>query len=155
MSSVKFFESKNYLGKAMRQPGGTTARGAIKDAKRNLDTIRAECIAEVDAKLAAIHQQFGQAEEKPDDAALDELYRLCNGIVGLAGVFEMNELGEAAYCLCELVDRLKPAAHWDWPAVQVHLSGLRVLRRATPGAPENQAVLTGLRQLTARVDAQR
>jgi len=150
MTAVKFSPPKNYLAKSMRQPGGTTVRGALKDAKQNLDMIRAECIAEIDAKLGAINEQFGHAHEKPDDDALDEFYRLSNGIVGIAGTFEMTELGDAAFSLCELIDRLKPAEQWDWPAVEIHLSGLRLLRRATPGAPENQAMLTGLRALAMR-----
>jgi len=155
VSKVKFIPGKSRLSKVMRQPGGTTVVGALKDAKRNLDMIRRECVVEIDAKLNLIQQKFGQAEQKPDDADLDEFYRLSNDIVGMAGVFEMNELGEAAFSLCELIDRLKTPDQWDWPAVEVHLSGLRLLRRTTPGSPENQDVLTGLRKLTARVDVRR
>jgi len=155
VSEVKFIPWTSRLSKIIRQPGGTTVRGALKDAKRNLEKIRLECIIEIDAKLAVIQQKFGKAEQRPSDADLDELYRLSNDIVGMAGVFEMNELGEAAFSLCELIDRLKAPDHWDWPAVEVHLSGLRLLRYATPGLPENQAVLKGLRKLTARVDARR
>ena len=125
MSQVKFIPWKSRLSKIMRQPGGTTVRGALKDAKRNLDMIRRECVAEIDAKLGVIQQKFGQAQTKPSDADLDELYRLSNDIVGMAGVFEMNELGEAAFSLCELIDRLKAPDQWDWPAVEVHLSALR------------------------------
>ena len=155
MSKAKFTPWKSRLSKIIRQPGGVTVRGALKDAKRNLDMIRRECVAEIDAKLGVIQQKYGQAEDRPETADLDELYRLSNDIVGMAGVFEMNELGEAAFSLCELIDRLKAPDQWDWPAVEVHLSGLRLLRRATPGAPENQDVLNGLRKLTARVDARR
>ena len=155
MSEVKFTPWTSRLSKIIRQPGGTTVQGALKDAKRNLEKIRLECILEIDFKLGVIQQKFGQAQQKPSDADLDELYRLSNDIVGMAGVFEMNELGEAAFSLCELVDRLKAPDQWDWPAVEVHLSGLRLLRYSTPGRPENQAVLNGLRKLTARVDARR
>ena len=155
MTAVKFTPGKSQLSKAMRLPGGTTVRGALKDAKRNLEMIRRDCVAEIDAKLALMQQEFGQAEQKPAEPALDELYRMSNDIVGMAGLFDMAELGEAAYSLCELVDRLKGSDQWDWPAVEVHLSGLRLLRRAKPGAPENQGVLEGLRKLTARVDARR
>lgn len=155
MSEVKFIPWKSRLSKIIRQPGGTTVRGALKDAKRNLDMIRRECVAEIDVKLGVIQQKFGQADAKPSDADLEELYRLSNDVVGMAGVFEMMELGEAAFSLCELIDRLKAPDQWDWPAVEVHLNGLRLLRRATPGAPENQDVLKGLRKLTARVDARR
>lgn len=155
MSEVKFIPGKSRLAKIMRQPGGTTVRGALRDAKLNLENIRLECVIEIDAKLGVIQRKFGRAEQRPTDADLDELYRLSNDIVGMAGVFEMNELGEAAFSLCELIDRLKAPDQWDWPAVEVHLSSLRLLRHASPGSPENQAMLKGLRKLTARVDARR
>jgi hypothetical protein len=155
VSQAKFIPWKSRLSKIIRQPGGTTVRGALKDAKRNLEKIRLECIIEIDAKLGLIQQKFGQAEARPDEADVDELYRLSNDIVGMAGVFDMVELGEAAFSLCELLDRLKGADQWDWPAVEVHLSALTLLRRAKPEAPENQHVLEGLRKLTARVDVRR
>lgn len=155
MSKANFIPWKSRLSKIIRQPGGTTVRGALKDAKRNLEKIRLECIAEIDAKLALIQQRFGQAQDRPEDIEMDELYRFSNDIVGMAGLFDMVELGEAAFSLCELLDRLKGADQWDWPAVEVHLSALTLLRRATPGATENQDVLRGLRKLTARVDARK
>jgi len=155
VSQARFTPIKSRLSKIIRQPGGTTVKGALKDAKRNVEKLRLECVAEIDAKLGQIQAGFGQAEERPGDAALDELYRSSNDIVGLAGLFDLVELGEAAFSLCELVDRLKGADQWDWPAVEVHLNALALLRRATPGAVENQHVLAGLRKLTARVDARR
>ena len=155
MSEVKFTPWTSRLSKIIRQPGGTTVQGALKDAKRNLEKIRLECILEIDFKLDVMQQKFGQARQKPNETDLDELYRLSNDIVGMAGVFEMTELGEAAFSLCELIDRLKAPDQWDWPAVELHLSGMRVLRYSKPGQPENQAVLDGLRKLTARVDARR
>lgn len=155
MTEAKIIPRTTRLSKLIRQPGGTTAGGAVKDARRNLETIRRECIAEIDGTLGLIQQKFGQAVERPNDADLDEFYRSSNEIVGIAGVFDLTELGEAAFSLCELLDRMRMADQWDWPAVQVHLAGLRVLRRAEPGLVENQQVLNGLRQLTARVDVRR
>ena len=155
MTEVKFIPWKSRLSKIIKQPGGTTVRGALKDAKRNVEKLRLECVAEIDAKLGMIQQKFGQAEQRPADADIDELYRNANDIVGLAGLFDLTDLGEASFSLCELLDRLKGSDHWDWPAVEVHLSALALLRRATPDAPENQNVLAGLRKLTARVDARR
>lgn len=155
MTEAKIIPWTTRLSKVIRQPGGTTAGGAVKDARRNLESIRRECIAEIDGTLGLIQQKFGQAIERPSDEDLEELYRCSNEIVGIAGVFDLTELGEAAFCLCELLDRMKMADQWDWPAVEVHLVGLRVLRRAEPGQMANQQVLDGLRQLTARVDVRR
>ena len=155
MTHAKFTPTKSRLAKLMRQPGGTTVAGALKDALRNLAMIRVDCVEEIDATLLLMQQRFGQAEVKPDPAELDDFYRLSNDIVAMAGVFEMIELGEAAFSLCEIIDRLRAPDQWDWPAVEVHLSGLRLLRQAKPGLAEHQKVLEGLRKLTARVEARR
>ncbi len=155
MSEVKLIPWKSRLSKIIKQPGGVTVRGALKDAKLNLEKLRLECVVEIDAKLALMQQRFGHARERPSETEIDEFYRLSNDIVGVAGMFDLNALGEAAFSLCELLDRLKGAGQWDWPAVEVHLSSLTLLRHAKPDAPENQAVLMGLRKLTARVDARR
>jgi hypothetical protein len=155
VSKAKFIPWKSRLSKIIRQPGGTTVGGALKDAKRNVEKLRLECLAEIDAKLGQIQAKFGQAQTRPSDADIDELYRASNDIIGMAGLFDLAELGEAAFSLCELLDRLNGGAQWDWPAVEVHLNALMLLRRAEPGAAENQHVLAGLRKLTARVDARR
>lgn len=155
MTEAKLIPWKSRLSKIIKQPGGVTVRGALKDAKQNLEKLRLECVIEIDAKLAQIQRRFGQAKERPSEAEIDEFYRLSNDIVGVAGMFDMNELGEAAFSLCELLDRLKSANQWDGPAVEVHVSSLALLRHAKPDTPENQAVLMGLRKLTARVDARR
>jgi hypothetical protein len=155
VSEAKFIPWKSRLSKIIRQPGGTTVRGALKDAKRNLEKIRLECVAEIDAKLALIQQRLGGAVDRPDDSEIDEVYRFSNDIVGMAGLFDLTELGEAAFSLCDLLDRLKGVDQWDGPAVEVHLSALTLLRRATPAAAANQDVLRGLRKLTARVDARK
>jgi hypothetical protein len=155
VTEAKLIPWKSRLSKIIKQPGGTTVRGALKDAKLNLEKLRLECVIEIDAKLGQIQQRLGQAKERPAEAEIDEFYRLSNDIVGLAGVFDMTELGEAAFSLCDLLDRLKDADQWDGPAVEVHVSSLALLRHAKPDAPENQSVLKGLRKLTARVDARR
>jgi hypothetical protein len=155
VSTVKFTPWTSRLSKIIKQPGGTTVRGALKDAKLNLEKMRLECVIEIDAKLGEIQQRFGRAHDRPADDQIDEFYRLSNDIVGTAGLFDLTELGEAAFSLCELLDRLKSSDQWDGPAIEIHLSALTLLRRATPDAPENQPVLEGLRKLTARVDARR
>ena len=90
------------------------------------------------------------SEREPVNAAAQ---RLQGG--GLERGSNLDERLSGAFSLCELLDRLKGADQWDWPAVEVHLSALALLRRATPDAPENQYVLDGLRKLAARVDARR
>jgi chemotaxis protein histidine kinase CheA len=155
VSQAKFTPWKSRLSKIIKQSGGKTVKVALTEAGQNVQKIKPECIAEIDAKLGLMLQRCGHLQTRPDDGTLDEIYRYANDIVGMAGLFDLAELGEAAFSLCELIDRLKGVEQWDGPAVEVHLASLMLLRRATPGAPENRDVLAGLRKLTARVEARR
>ena len=151
MSDVKFTQVKLRLTRLIRAPGGLTVENALKDARMNLEAMREECVDDIDAKLALIHEKYDHAELRPTPEAFDDFYRMSNDIVATAGLFGMGELGEAAFSLCEIIDRLKTLEQWDWPAVELHLSALRVLRHAKSGDPANAKMLAGLRKLTARV----
>jgi len=143
---------ENRLGKAVFLPGGKTIAQALDDAQANLDELRGESLDLLRAKLDEI-QALGaknQTNPKPDD--LEALYALSGEVLDIAGLFGLPELGQAAFSLCELLDRLKSRKAWNWPAVQVHLHGLLVLADIDKTPPEGRAsVVEGLRQVCQRV----
>ncbi|MGZ5984612.1 MAG: hypothetical protein ACXWK7_06720, partial [Caulobacteraceae bacterium] len=76
---------------------------------------------------------------------------LSGEVLDIAGLFGLPELGQAAFSLCELLDRLKSRKVWNWPAVQVHLQGLLVLADPDKIPPDGrQTVVDGLRQVCQR-----
>ena len=144
----------NRLSKTLFAPGGKTIEKALEDAAASLEEARVEQLDEMKAKLAEI-QTIGRRVEK--NAKLDDLrtlYALSGEVQGMAGVYGMPELGQAAFSLCELLDNLGNRKVWNWPAVQVHLNGLLLLSdpaNAPPAARKH--VVDGLRQVCRRVSS--
>jgi len=143
---------ENRLAKVVFVPGGKTIAQALDDAQANLEEIRAASLDVLRAKLEEI-QALGKKNEKdPKASDLDDLYALSGEVLDIAGLFGLPELGQAAFSLCELIDRLKAKKAWNWPAVQVHLHGLLILADPNRTPPEGrQSVVDGLRQVCQRV----
>ena len=147
--SVRYFSRKSALAKLIRKPGGVRVGDAIEQATVNLDSIRDACIAEVDANLATIEQVLQDVPNRPPKAALTKAYTCSNEIAGMAGSCGLQALGDAAFSLCELIDR--SSASWSPEAVTVHLNAIRLLRRLgdTGGAAQRE-ILEGLRKVATR-----
>ena len=63
------------------------------------------------------------------------------------------ELGDAAYCLCELVSRFQAGGKFNLELIQVSIEGLRLLREPSRHSAEHrEAVLVGLNQVVASVN---
>jgi hypothetical protein len=143
---------ENRLGKAVFLPGGKTIAQALDDAQANLDEMRGESLDLLRAKLDEIQALGAKNQTNPKAADLEALYGLSGEVLDIAGLFGLPELGQAAFSLCELLDRLKSRKAWNWPAVQVHLHGLLVLADTEKTPPEGRAsVVDGLRQVCQRV----
>ena len=143
---------ENRLAKVVWLPGGKTIAQALDDAQANLDEIRGESLDLLKAKLDEIQAVGRKAQAGPGAADLDTLYALSGEVLDIAGLFCLDELGQAALSLCELVDRLRARKAWNWPAVQVHLHGLLMLADPDKTLPEGrQTIVDGLRQVCQRV----
>ena len=153
MSSVTMVPYENRLAKLVQQPGGLKITEALHQAEVNLESVRDECLQTVDEKLAEIERLHASAPKEPTDEVVEQIYRAANEIHGLAGVFGLGELGEAAFSLCEIVDRLRTAGRWNGASVEVHLFALRLLRHPDEHS-DRAAILDGLRQVTNRVPKQ-
>ena len=143
---------ENRLAKVVFMPGGKTIAQALDDAQANLDEIRAEALDLLRAKLEEIQALGRKSAQNPSAADLETLYALSGEVLDIAGLFGLPELGQAAFSLCELLDRLKSRKAWNWPAVQVHLHGLLILADPDKTPPDGrQSVVDGLRQVCQRV----
>ncbi|MGZ3276860.1 MAG: chemotaxis protein CheE [Caulobacteraceae bacterium] len=142
---------ENRLAKVVFLPGGKTIAQALEEAQANLDDIRAESLDLLRAKLEEIQAIGRKAKTAPVAADLATLYALSGEVLDIAGLFGLPELGQAAFSLCELLDRLKSRKVWNWPAVPVHLQGLLVLADPDKIPPDGrQTVVDGLRQVCQR-----
>ena len=149
MSSVMRVPWENRLSKIVRDPGGVRVVDALAQADKNLESIRGDCIAAVDEHLTEIARIHRESGDQPTVEQKTQIYQLGNDIYGMAGLFGLNQLGEAAFSLCELIDRLGQRSRWSLEAIEVHLAALRLFRTPAPG-PEGAAVLQGLHKVTDR-----
>jgi hypothetical protein len=148
MSAI-FTTWKNPLDSMIRAPGGKRIGDALRQAEANLELIREPCLADMDEQLDGLDRLSAEGGDGPDDEIKFEMYRRGNDIHAVAGVFGLTDLGAAAFCLCELIDRLRARGAWSKPAIDVHLSSLRLLRHPTD--EDRVSVVEGLKRLTEKI----
>jgi hypothetical protein len=150
---VRHIPVKNKLAKLIQLPGGKRLREALADAETNLETIKPDCVSQIDELLAEIQLLTAPAGE-PDRATRERLYDLANQVVGLAGTFGLPSLGRAAYSLCELIDCTLEVGGCPKSEIQVHTESLQLLRNPERlGEAGQAAVLAGLVKIITHAQA--
>ena len=146
--SARIFKVENRLAKIARQPGGKSIDEHVRSAELRIESVRDKCVAALAGKadrlavIAAGDRREGASE------ILDGLYNTANAIFGVACVYELDALSEAACSLCDLVHRFRSGEAVNWQAIDVHVDGIRLLASGfTEGA---ESVLAGLRRVRAR-----
>jgi hypothetical protein len=150
MSAVKYVFRKNTLGPQVDEPGGLSVEDAVRAAEQNVAAIQDESVAEVDRNIDLLARSAAAvAADSANLSAREEVYAHANVIAGLAGCCGLGEVGQAAFCLCDLTDLYIVSGSWNADAVAVHLSAIAVLRSPDiAGAPEmRRSVLAGLHEI--------
>lgn len=148
MSAARIFKVENRLAKIARLPGGKTLDEAVRGAEQRIESVREQCVAALAVKadeLAAV-----AAGDRAADAqlTLEKLYNISNAIFGVAGVYELDALAEAACSLCDLLHGFRNGEAINWSAIDVYVDGVRLL--ATGRFEGAASVLEGLRKVRAR-----
>jgi hypothetical protein len=152
VKTPKTFKYENRLAKTVAPRGGMTVGEATRAAQLQIERVRKPTIAHIDAELATIAAMRDLMKGGADAGALAKMYSAANRIVATAGLFGLEELGQAAYCLCELVSRFQSTGKFNLMLIDVNTEGLRLMR--DPGkhsATDRQAALKGLKQVAASV----
>jgi len=150
MTAATFIAWENRLSKMVREPGGVRMGQALEQAETNLDTIQEQCLEAMDAQIEEMEKLCAEGGRQPPEDTKNQLYDLGNDVLAVAGAFDLKELGQASFSLCELVDRLRSRGKWNQAAVEVHLSAFRLLRQPDPET-DRSSVILGLKGLTDRV----
>lgn len=153
MSSARVFAVKNKLAEIARQPGGRIAAEAVKAADVRIESVRGASLASLVEKAEAMAALAASGRTSQDPAVFGRIYDLSNAIFGLAGTFGLKALAEAAFSLCDLADNFRSGDEPSWPAIDVHVDGIRLLaglgeKAEAAGA---ESILEGLRRVRARV----
>jgi hypothetical protein len=153
MSAPRVFAVENTLAKMAREPGGRNAEAAVKAAESRIDAVKDVSLASLIGKAEQLGVLAAEARERGEAEAFGPVYDLSNAIYGVAGAFGLKGLAEAAFSLCDLTDHFRGGEEANWPAIDVHVDGIRLL--ATLGEKATAAgadtVLDGLRKVRARV----
>jgi hypothetical protein len=137
------FAVKNPLTAKLNR--GMAKPDAVRKAEENLSGIKEKTLAELDVAFAEMQALATELARAPSTTGQDALYRLSNKVAGIAGTFGREALGEAAFCLCDLLDRTSVTARWPAETIAVHLEGMKILRHVTSSDEKTvEAILCGL-----------
>lgn len=152
MKPVKMIRAPNRLRAAMAASGGFSVREAVRRSEAAVDTMREPCLAAIDAALAEIDQRFGAAAAGRDGEDYETLYVLATRIIDSSIVVRNSGLDDASRALCDLADLSSEIGRWDWPAVEVHVEALKMLRVAGEAMTKEQrrAIVEGLVKVTRK-----
>lgn len=152
-SPSRTFAVENKLAIITREPGGRTIENAVRAAETRVEATRAASIASLLEKAELLTGLAVEGRTSGDPAAFKGIYDLSNAIYGLAGSFGLKPLAEAAFSLCDLADAFRGGEPANWPAIDVHVDGIRLLASLgeKAGAAGSESILEGLRRVRARV----
>lgn len=148
---ARMIKPDNRLKNALSSGKGLTRNQAVAAATERLEVVRGISLEDIDRTIEEI--TFLSRDVKDvEDPRVPDMYSAANRIVAIAGIFELTELGEASYSLCELITRFTDGGVWRREMVMVHAEAMTLLRhpRAQPEAART-ALKTGLRKILAQV----
>lgn len=150
MSQARVTQIKSSLASKMERPGGRTVRELTRRADEAVEQYRERVMAMISEHLVSLGQLCAQA----DEVAAVQIYAVASGIVDVAGYYDTGPLYEAAYSLCDTVDRMLSAASWNWPSVEVHHRALvLILADGCRTGRASETLLDGLRAVARKTGA--
>lgn len=152
MTLARVFKVENRLAKLARSPGGKTLNEAVTSAEQRIESVRERCIAALVVKAEQLSSLAAGDRGDGAQETLEGLYNTSNAIFGVAGVYELDALAEAACSLCDLLHGFRNGEPVNWSAVDVHVDGIRLLAtgRVDEASAGAASVLEGLRRVRAR-----
>jgi hypothetical protein len=149
---AQMIKPDNRLKNALSTGKGLSRNQAVQAATERLEMVRGISLAEVDRTLEEEIVFLSRDIREVSDPRVTDLYAAANRIVAVAGIFDLTELGEASYSLCELVTRMTDGGIWRREMVMVHAEAMQILRHPS-SQPEaaRVALKTGLRKILAQI----
>lgn len=151
MTVITHPRRKSNLARMIDAAGGVSVGVALVQARANIEAMRAQALAIVDAQITALEAL--PAPTGPEDAPerLEEAYRAATALIDAAGPFELFDLCRGAAGLCDLIGAIDPGDPFDWRIVTVHARSLRLLQKLPlEAAGERERILESLREVIER-----
>ena len=145
---MKIFYPKNTLRAAMEAAEPLMANTALGRAETGLASIRAECLAHLDALLATLDALDRSGD--PPNARLGLAYETSRRLIGLGAVTGYPQIDRAARGLCDVADSLMSRGAGAWAPVAAHIDALKLMRHHPLPASAVQHLLTGIEALKTK-----
>lgn len=149
MSQVRKFMPENKLAKTITDPAGMLVKQAVQNASANIEAVRGEHIAALEAKLDELAEVSGKAIQTQAADDTEQVYRLAREILADAGIFGLKHISRAAHSLCELMAAGDRHRH-QWAGVAIHVEAISILRKGEGafGGTDVDAMLAGLEKIS-------
>jgi hypothetical protein len=142
---------KSNLARMIDSAGGVSVGVALVQARANIEAMRAQAVAIVDAQITALEALPAPTGPGDGPERLDEAYRAATALIDAAGPFELFDLCRGAAGLCDLIGAIDPGDPFDWRIVTVHARSLRLLQKLPlEAAAERERILESLREVIER-----
>ena len=142
----KRYNPKLALFDVLTTGGGVTVERALQRAETAMEHYRGKANTALEEEVVRL-EAIVSAKSAADQ---ERVYKISSDILSVAGMFQ-PPLCHAANSLCELSSRMRAAGRWDWPAVAVHVSTMRVLLgKRDDKEPQVVSVLKGLSAVVSR-----
>ena len=143
------------IAQLVMRPGGITVTEAVTAAEQSLDKLRDRGLAEISSTIERMSAAATELALGLDESRAGELYTLSNSLIGVAGVFGKDGLGEIALRLCTLIEMSLLAKRWDSQSVRLHVDSLRLLADNNLSPAEVAKIGSALRQVVDRLQSPR
>jgi hypothetical protein len=152
MKPVRKLRVRSRLSRLAFGGEGIRVREALMNAQAAFEAAQAPFLVEVDRYLQEIQDGFGPAAAGREARDLEDLYSLSSRIIDVSHCLPGSGIDKAAWALCALTDALDQRGVKDWPAIDVHIRALSLLRGAGGSLPEEAkaSILEGLAKLTLK-----
>ena len=152
MNTARVFKVENRLAKVIVLPGGVTVAEALRRADSRVASVRERCLDSLVEKGRRLQQLAELGRTGSDRQAVLDLYAVANEVFSVASAFDMPDLADSAYGLCDLVSGPDDQSTINWGAVDVYVDGVRFLCSADgeTDLAMRSAIVAGLRAITAR-----
>jgi hypothetical protein len=146
-------KTENVFKDMVSRQDGMRISDAIKKAEAKVEAYKSTGLAAIDDKIVEMQTICTRLKGAPAAADERKIYLLANDVFASAGTFGQPELSEAAYSLCDLLGNRPENVPLVWDAINVHIASMKLLRQssADTDSEARQAVLAGLKQVTARL----
>ncbi len=146
---VTFFKPDDRLAKLMAQPGGRSVAEAVKAAEKRVHNLRGYNLAALQPRLLRLAELAALGLSGDGEGALVEIYGLADEIATLASLAGLEQMYEAAYRLCDLVEAFRTSGRTSWAAVEVYADSLRLLSADPLDEAEARNILDALQRVAA------